>query len=109
MDHTIAQAIRAIGAKICRRLDVLIVAAGQPPVQDIEGTFAPRNTMAPHALQTPYGPPKQKKRGRPPNAPKTTTPPASPKRTTPTPKSSGDTCEVSIIFQCVFFIRLTTA
>jgi hypothetical protein len=51
MEHSIASAIRTVGAKICRRLDVLIAAAGQPPVQDIEGTPAPRRPLAASACQ----------------------------------------------------------
>jgi|LauGreDrversion4_2_1035121.scaffolds.fasta_scaffold324776_2 hypothetical protein len=51
MEHSIAKAIRIAGAQICRRLDVLIEAAGKPPVQDIEGTFAPRNPLAPAAAR----------------------------------------------------------
>jgi hypothetical protein len=47
MEHSVASAIRTVGEKICRRLDVLIAAAGQPPVQDIEGTNAPRKPLAP--------------------------------------------------------------
>jgi hypothetical protein len=51
MEHSIAKAIRIAGAQICRRLDVLIEAAGKPPVIDIEGTFAPRNPLAPAAAR----------------------------------------------------------
>ncbi len=46
MEHSIASAIRTVGAQICRRLDVLIEAAGKPPVEDIEGTPAPRKPLA---------------------------------------------------------------
>ena len=45
MDHTVAQAIRSATAKILRRLDVIIDALGKPPVQDIEGTPAPRKPL----------------------------------------------------------------
>jgi hypothetical protein len=50
MQHTVAMAIRTVGAQICRRLDVLIEAAGKPPVVDIEGTRAPRRPLAPSYL-----------------------------------------------------------
>jgi hypothetical protein len=74
MEHSVAQAIRAMTAKICRRLDVLIDAAGKPPVEDVEGTPAPRKPLAPSAakknMETPVSPPVPKKRGRPPKTPK---------------------------------------
>lgn len=78
MEHSIAQAIRTVGAQMCRRLDVLIEAAGKPPVQDIEGTSAPRKPLAPSAMlqiaraaradasSPPSDTPAPKKRGRPP-------------------------------------------
>jgi hypothetical protein len=79
MQHTVAMAIRTVGAQICRRLDVLIEAAGKPPVVDIEGTRAPRRPLAPSALAAERAavpalealspevtPPAPKKRGRPP-------------------------------------------
>jgi hypothetical protein len=50
-EHSIAKAIRTVGAQICRRLDVLIEAAGKPPVIDIEGTSAPRHPLAHAAAQ----------------------------------------------------------
>jgi len=68
MEHSIAQAIRTVGAQICRRLDVLIEAAGKPPVQDIEGTPAPRKPLAPATFKkqnTPVATAPAKKRGRP--------------------------------------------
>ena len=67
-EHSIAQAIRIVGAQICRRLDVLIEASGKPPVQDIEGTKAPPKPLAPHAqaAKDQYETsPVPKKRGRP--------------------------------------------
>jgi hypothetical protein len=72
MQHTVAMAIRTVGAQICRRLDVLIEAAGKPPVVDIEGTRAPRRPLAPSALAAERAavpapavtPPVPKKRGR---------------------------------------------
>ena len=77
MEHSISSAIRTVGAQICRRLDVLIEAAGKPPVQDIEGTLAPRKPLAHNvkmsSVETPVEP--AKKRGRP------------PKNKTPTPVS----------------------
>ena len=80
MQHTVAAAIRAVGEKICRRLDVLIEAAHKPPVQDIEGTTAPRKPLAACALamqesSTPATS-SGKKRGRPPKTPAITTPKA---------------------------------
>jgi hypothetical protein len=50
MEHTVAQAIRTVGAQICRRLDVLIDAAGKPPVKDIEGTIASRKPLTAGAI-----------------------------------------------------------
>ncbi len=52
-------------------LDVLIAVAGRPPVEDIEGTPAPRRPLAPNVAkqnsETPVTPaPEKKKRGRPP-------------------------------------------
>ncbi len=77
MEHSVAKAIRTVGAQICRRLDVLIEAAGKPPVVDIEGTLAPRRPLAPSALAAERAavvaleapevtPPAPQKRGRPP-------------------------------------------
>ena len=105
-DHTIAQAVRTVGAQICRRLDVLIEKFGMPPVQDIEGTNAPRRPLAPHAAisttqQTPDV--SAKKRGRP---PKKITPAAAPKPTTSEfSDSPADTCEVSFCLNvCFLFV-----
>jgi hypothetical protein len=95
-DHSIAQAIRIVGARVCRRLDALIEKFGIPPVEDIEGTNAPRKPLAHHAQQTPDV--RAKKRGRP---PKTITPAAAPKPTTSECDSPADTCEVS----CFFFVQ----
>ena len=66
MEHSIATAIRFATAKICRRLDVLIEAMGHSPVQDIEGTSAPRKPLHPSAVaKTPTSSKPHKKRGRP--------------------------------------------
>ncbi len=66
MNHSIATAIRFATTKICRRLDVIIEAMGKPPVQDIEGTSAPRKPLHPSAVaKTPTSSKPPKKRGRP--------------------------------------------
>ncbi len=75
MEHSIAQAIRTVGAQICRRLDVLIEAAGKPPVKDFEGSRAPSKPLTPSAARknqdfSPVSPDVPKKRGRPPKIPK---------------------------------------
>ncbi len=113
MEHSVAQAIRAMTAKICRRLDVLIDAAGKPPVEDVEGTPAPRRPLAPSAakknMETPVPPVVSKKRGRP---PKKSAADTSPTTATIADSSSSDeqktpenTAEViSIIFFVLCFI-----
>lgn len=117
MDHSIARAIRTVGEKICRRLDVLIEAAGQPPVKDIEGTNAPRKPLAPSAAAkndaslsqppvtatpahaTPaHATPVPKKRGRPSKVQSAQVSEAA----TPQNDTPEETCEVSIFFQFVF-------
>ncbi len=117
MEHSISSAIRTVGAQICRRLDVLIEAAGKPPVQDIEGTRAPSKPLAPNAAAkndaslsqppvtaTPAHPtlahatPVPKKRGRPSKVQSAQVSEAA----TPQNDTPEVTCEVSIFFQFVF-------
>jgi hypothetical protein len=115
MEHSLSSAIRTVGAQICRRLDVLIKAAGMPPVEDIEGTPAPRKPLAGGAfkknLETPVASAPPKKRGRPPKQ-RQQQQAASPTAATNDNMSSSEdseapqnTAEVKIIFfLCVVFI-----
>jgi hypothetical protein len=109
-EHTIAQAIRIVGAKICRRLDVLIEASGKPPVQDIEGTPAPRKPLAPkverHKIQDHNTPVSARKRGRPCKI-KPETPEEKPQPSAsllPPTETPDDTCEVNAFL--IFYIFL---
>jgi hypothetical protein len=93
----------------------LIEAAGKPPVQDIEGTHAPRKPLAENADPkkeqpvTVSNPPLAKKRGRPPNKTKAN-------NQTPTAVESGsddsvetphtDTAEVIAIYFSFLFVLL---
>jgi hypothetical protein len=120
MEHSIAQAIRTVGAKICRRLDVLIAAAGQPAVEDIEGTPAPRKPLATGAAKKNQDPcaaspqPQEAQnigakrgRGRPPKNQATPTPGGTLEApATPEIDSLDDTCEASFfIIMCVSFFH----
>jgi hypothetical protein len=101
MEHSISSAIRTVGAQICRRLDVLIEAAGKPPVRDIEGTPAPRKPLAGNAAikkeqaapAPAPAPAPAKKRGRP---PKNAQAAASNTATTTATDSDEATCEASL-------------
>ncbi len=104
MEHSIAKAIRIANAQICRRLDVLIEAAGKPPVIDIEGTPAPRRPLAPSALaaeraavSAPASSPAiPRKRGRP---PKTQTQSSTKKVAAASDSSEeAETADVSVFF-----------
>ena len=119
MDHSIARAIRTVGEKICRRLDVLIEAAGQPPVEDIEGTNAPRKPLAPSAAKKNHVPcavspnhqealttiGKKRGRGRPPKNQVTPTPGETlAASATSEIDSAGENCEASFfLYMCVLF------
>jgi hypothetical protein len=114
MEHSVAQAIRTVGAQICRRLDVLIEAAGKPPVKDFEGTPAPRKPLAPnvHMQMTKEHntPTSARKRGRPCKI-KPETPVEEPQPSAsllPPTGTSGDTCEVNAIsiFLYIFLLFL---
>ena len=49
MEHQVAKTVRIGCDKICRRLDVLLAWAKLPPVEDIEGSFAPKKALSPSA------------------------------------------------------------